>query len=272
MLDWLPSGTELRRDVSAADWVVSTFRPWDPEGVRLDSFAPPGFEMYARIFHPAGFRPAFAGALDPRSGVRWATLGADRGIPLSPDVSFAEISGIGPEDQHGLDEIGPSDGKLPPETCEALVRALRRHTTTPQTCWFCLWEGDGSFWSTSHSPLYADDASAAEIERYREQGKAQDEFLRSTPRVEAQARSYFLLRGPLVAAFAFEPAGWYVSPNIWWPDDGSWIVVTEIDGFSTYVGGSRPAIGDIVASSELEAIAVPLNVRMDTGPYRPRWR
>jgi hypothetical protein len=245
--------------------------PWDPEGVRLESFAPPGFEMYARVFHPAGFRPALAGALDPGSGLRWAALGADRGIPLSPDVSFAEISGIGPEDQHGLDEIGPSEGKLPPETCEALVRVLRSHTAT-ETCWFCLWEGDGAFWSTAHSPLYADDASALEIERYRARGKAQDEFLRATPKVEAPARSYFLLRGPLVAAFGFEPAGWYVSPNIWWPDDRSWVVVTEIDDFSTYVGGARAAIEDVVASSELEAIEVPLHVRMDTGPYRPRWR
>ena len=54
MLDWLPAGTELRRDVTAADWIVSKLRPWDPEGVRLGSFAPRGFEMYARIFHPAG--------------------------------------------------------------------------------------------------------------------------------------------------------------------------------------------------------------------------
>ena len=122
MLDWLPAGTELRRDVTAAHWIVSKLRPWDPEGVRLESFAPRGFEMYARIFHPAGYRPAFSEAPDPDSGVRWAALGADRGIRLSADVSFSEISGIDPEDQHGLDDIGPSDGQLPPVTCEALER------------------------------------------------------------------------------------------------------------------------------------------------------
>ena len=272
MLDWLPAGTELRRDVRAADWVVSKLRPWDPEGVRLGSFAPRGFEMYARIFHPAGYRPAFSEAPDPDSCVRWAALGADRGIRLSADVSFSEVSGIGPEDQHGLDDIGPSDGQLPPVTCEALSRILRSHTKTPHVCWFCLWEGNGAYWSTSHSPLYPDGASASEIQRYWALGKAEDAYLAATPRVEAQARSYFLLRGPLVAACAIEPAGWYVSPNIWWPDDRSWIVVTEVDGFSTYIGGTRTAIEDVVASSELEAIEVPLSVRMDPGPYRPRWR
>ncbi len=71
-------------------------------------------------------------------------------------------------------------------------------------------------------------------------------------------------------ACGFESSG--LSPNLWWPDDRSWIVVTEIDGYSTYVGGSLAAITEIVTSLDVEAIEVSLEVCMDPGPYPPRWR
>src|SRR5439155_21908060 len=92
--------------------------------------------------------------------------------------------------------------------------------------------------------------------------KAQDAFLASIPKVEAEHRSYLLFRGPIEATCAFEPADWYVPPNLWWPEDRSWMVVTEVDGYSTYVGASRPVVEDIVDASEIEAIVVPHDVRM----------
>jgi hypothetical protein len=117
-----------------------------------------------------------------------------------------------------------------------------------------------------------DDPDAPERERYLADARAQDAILHSTPKVEAEHRSHLLFRGPLDAACAFEPAGWYDSPNLWWPDDRSWIVVTEVDGYSTYVGASQSAIQDILGSPDLESIAVPHDVYTDPGPYRPRWR
>lgn len=272
MLEWLPPGTELVRDVSAADWILARLKPWDPQGVRLHSFAPSGFEAYARIFHPAGFRPAFAGALDPDSGIRWAALGLERGIALTADIAFSEVSGIGPEDQERLDEIQPDDGNLPPETCEALARILLRHTTTPESCWFCLWDGNGAFWSSSHTPLYTVEKDPRRVEKGRARAQAQDELFERTPRVGAENREYFLFSGPLGSACSFLPDGWYSSPNLWWPDDHSWIVVTEVDGYSSYVGGTRLAITDVLESPEVETIEVPLDVHMDPEMSRPWWR
>jgi hypothetical protein len=57
MSPWLAPGVELMADVSPADWVLERLRPWDQDGVRLHSFAPDGFEGYARVFHPPGYRP-----------------------------------------------------------------------------------------------------------------------------------------------------------------------------------------------------------------------
>jgi hypothetical protein len=49
-------------------------------------------------------------------------------------------------------------------------------------------------------------------------------------------------------------------------------VITEIDGYSTYVGGSRAAIGDVLASADMETIEVTLDTYMDPELYPPRWR
>jgi hypothetical protein len=164
------------------------------------------------------------------------------------------------------------DGELPPEICDALVAVLGPHTRTPELCWFCLWEGNGAFWSQSHAPLVTDDATRQESDRYGASARAQDEILNSTPRVEAHARSYFLFRGPLDAACGFEPGGSYTSPNLWWPEDRAWIVITEVDGFSTYVGASRAALEDVLASSDVETIEVTLDTHMDPEASRPWWR
>jgi hypothetical protein len=147
-------------------------------------------------------------------------------------------------------------GALPPEPCEALRGLLLPHTSSPDLAWFCLWEGNGAFWSRSHTQTFPGDATQEEIEGLLAEAEAQDAVLAATPRVEAYARSYFLLRGPLSAACSLEPSGWYTSPNLWWPDDRTWIVITEVDGYSTYVGGSRDAIDDLIASSEVESIEV----------------
>ncbi len=162
------------------------------------------------------------------------------------------------------------DGELAPEWCDALVAVLRTHTSTPERCWFCLWEGNGSFWSGAHGPGFPPDASAEEIDGYWAEARAQDVLLESTPRVEMPARRYFLFRGLVEAAGAFEAGGSFTSPNLWWPDDRAWIVITEIDGYSTYVGGSRAAIGDVLASPDLETIEVTLDTHMDPGLHPPR--
>ena len=270
MLTWLPPGVELMTDVSHADWVLERLRPWAEDGARLESFAPEGFDAYARIFHPAGFRPGHRGALDPASVMRWADLARARGIEQVPDIAFIEVSGIDPEDRQRQNELAPMDGELAPETCDALSDLLRAHTRTPGLCWFCLWEGNGAFWSESHGPLRApgEPPDEADVEAAR----AQDELLGSTPRVEAYARRYFLFRGPLEAACSFEPSGAYTSPNLWWPDDRAWIVVTEVDGFSTYVSCDRVALADLLASSDVEAIEVTLDTHMDPEENHPWWR
>ena len=45
-----------------------------------------------------------------------------------------------------------------------------------------------------------------------------------------------------------------LTPNWWWPDDRAWIVVSELDAPSTYVGGSAALAQAILDEPQLEAV------------------
>jgi hypothetical protein len=270
MFSWLPTGVQLMTDVTAADWIIERLRPWDPSGARLESFAPEGFEAYGRIFHPPGLRLGRVGDRTLGS-LKWADLARARDLAVSSDISFSKVSGIASGNEGQLDKLGPDEGNLAPGVCDALASVLRRHTSS-EDCWYCLWEGNGAFWSESHSILFSPDATRAQVRAHRAAGRAQDKLLASTPRVEARARSYFLFHGPLEAACSFEPSGWYTSPNMWWPGDHAWVVITEVDGFSSYFCCTQEALNEVLEAGEIEAIEVTLDVHMDPGAAAPRWR
>jgi hypothetical protein len=46
------------------------------------------------------------------------------------------------------------------------------------------------------------------------------------------------------------------TPNLWWPEDHSWCVASEIDLSSTYVGGPSGLIEQLVTDERLETVEV----------------
>lgn len=59
--------------------------------------------------------------------------------------------------------------------------------------------------------------------------------------------------------------GWRHSPQLIWPTDRSWLVVTEVDFDSTLVGGGAELIAAVVDSPGLEAWAVDPDVSLACG-------
>jgi hypothetical protein len=254
----LPPGVTLQGDVNPANWVVKRLWPWGHVSVRVGSFLPEGFDAYARILHPA------ARAVGDVGTVRWSTLARRSGVTIGPNTGFREVSGAGPDHSlPGGEDISPSSGMLPVTELTALIAILEYATSTADRCWFCFWDGWGHWWSESHSPLWSPDADSETIAAYRRKTEEQDRLLRPTPRVRAYARDYFLFAGPLRAVVPLFDL-WEQSPSLWWPDDRAWCVATEIDGFSTYVGGSRECIDRVLGSLYLEAIEVTVAARMDS--------
>jgi len=187
---------------------------------------------------------------------RWVVEGVDPWDLSGP----LRVSNFLPRRFEAYARIGhPSRDNLPEELLSTLLPALEKATSRPDKCWFCLWDGYGAWWSRSHTPHYAPGANADEIDEYWLRAREQDAILRNTPRVVMDGRSYFLFRGPMVASSMNIGTSEFPlvhSPNIWWPDDRAWCVSSEIDAYSTNVGGSRALIEELLAAPGLDTVEI----------------
>lgn len=189
---------------------------------------PKGYEAYARIFHPAS---------DPNGNpVRWAEVAKAAGTVAHREMQWHAILGLSePGESHGSDEDGaaggpvwagndPSTGGMDIDGLGALCEILVAHTTDPSHCYFGL--------CTIES--WQDSFSADELKP-----------LLKLP----MERDHVVLAGPLSAVDQITRG----RPDLIWPADHTWFVVSEVDFDSTLVGGSAELIKAIVDSPELEA-------------------
>ena len=225
-----PAGLEFCEDVSPGRWVeegLSGFA-W------LHALLPQGFPAYARVFHPA-----YLGDTDDHP-VRWATVASWTGRTAHPLMQFPRIAGLSDDinDYYSDPPWGrrPQFGSIPEEECRTLMNILRGFTSTPDQCFFGLWDGYGNI----DTRLYPSGA-----------------------RVKGRGRDYLLFQGPLEGVMAFlvpRPFPfWGDSPNIWWPEDRAWCVATDIDLYYTYVGGSKECIQAVLDHPDLEALPTTLD-------------
>ncbi len=232
-------------DVSVADWIKKGLRPYTPLGVKVGELVPEGFEAYARIFHPA-YRPTEAPGVDER--IAWATIAGWTGRTVHPAMQFHRIAQL-PDDtfynQNPEWGSSPHRGELDTEECLALIKTLSGMTSTPDRCYFCLWDGRAG----------------------------QDEHHRGQPKLTlSDIWSYWLFQGPIHSALGALRDD-TLSANLWWPEDRAWCVTTHVDFTETYVGGSQACIDRIlrfslihnssVRSCVLEAVQVALDTRID---------
>jgi hypothetical protein len=227
-------------DASAAEWVVGSVRDFD---FTVGSIIPDDFAAYARVFHPAALGP-----WHQLVEVRWAEVAAANGRMMHPAVEWGSITGSWKyqynDEQPGIWTESPQTGSLSPEQARRLVAVLARHTGTPESCWFGVWEGKGEL----HRALFA------------------------AARFEVPQRPMWLLHGPIQAAASSPyPGGDGDSVNLWWPEDRAWCVGTEIDLMTTYVGGTQECIDAVLSETSLEAmpVAVDQYVTWDADTINP---
>ncbi len=241
-----PVGLEWVEDVSPAHWVEESLS----EFAKVRSLLPGGFTAYARVFHPAYLDDA------REQPVRWSAVASRTGRTVHPLMQFPRVANLSedPRDMYKDPPWGraPQYGSIPEDECRALVGILRNFTSTPNRCYFCLWEGYGNL----DTRLYE-----------------------AKSRVKGQKRDYLLFSGPLDAVMSFlhwDDGFWGDSPNIWWPADRAWCVATDIDLYDTYVGGGTGCIEAVLGSPDLEALPTTLDARVDIGgdhvnpPHKPR--
>ena len=105
------------------------------------------------------------------------------------------------------------------------IEVLTRNTTTPNDCWFAVWEGN----------------------------TALDDIRVTAPTAEIAGYNYFLLRGPIERATDTLRG---LSPNLWWPNDHAWCVAQHFDFPCAYIGGSRDAVADLLALTDIDSSPV----------------
>lgn len=216
---------------------------------------PTGFAAYARVLHPAD-----PGAPTPRG---WAEVAESMGRVMHPLAQFDRISTPPPGRADSWADSPPAPqppslGSLEPEPLRALCDILGRHTPPGSRCWFAVWEGWGDLHPGGGTIHFASRAAGA-----RRPAGAPPEWQLDLGGADVQlpGRRYLLYTGPLDDALRFgswATQDWFQarSPNLFWPQDRTWCVATEIDFDSTLVAGPAHLIDEVVSSSSLEAWAI----------------
>lgn len=152
-----------------------------------------------------------------------------------------------------------------PELVALVTRLAGDHTTTPDRCWFALWEGWGEIHGTGR--VYA------QMDPHRLFGRmfrpppqlqvapALDDRVLDAPRAElGDWRSYLLFTGPVdaVGDWGARPPrpGWPADlpqASHTWPADHAWCITSDVDPDWFTVGGSQALVDAVLAHPHLRA-------------------
>ena len=219
-------GVEPAKDAAPAEWLRPRLLEGGAEvGTPVGAVVPTGYAAYARILHPVhGPDDAPDAPSMGSSDAAWS------GRRLHPEVQWERL--IQPAGDVGTAapwKDGPDVGDLPAVVAAPLVEVLRAHTATPERCWLCVWEGWGGW----------------------------EDYAPEAARVELPSRGYLLMRAPIdavVDGIAGGPREGHTGPSLWWPDDRTWCVATDIDFCWTYVAGSEACVHTLLEHPDLEAL------------------
>jgi hypothetical protein len=250
-----PPPFEVWTDVESTMWINDALQPWGQveDGTLVGQIVPSGFEAYARVFHPA--RRSSLDSREQQAPLRWTEIARARGCTAHPEMQIEALMDEFHGDHWGETETGefwsPPHEWLDEDAALALASVLQPFSSSIVDAWFMLWDGYGDFGA------WIDSVPRGVVGLDRSE-HPRGEFAHGTWAL----RHYLMFRGPLEGLPAWFDRR-YESPNYWWPDDRTWIVATEIDGYSTYVGGSTACIDAVLGSPLLEALPSSLDHRFD---------
>ena len=204
--------------LDAADWLCASLTTF---ATSVASILPGHFPAYARVYNP------FGDVRDPFGEQSWSSMAAQAGRDLTDPAAAEDFA------YNGVSNAQARTGTARLSVISSLVDHLRGATSTPEKCYFALWEGYGI------------------------------EPPAMVPKLELPNRAYYMFVGPLEGALSsFDPFPFSErSANLWWPADQAWCVSTEVDFAWTYVGGPRSCIDAILSDARLDAIETSARAR-----------
>ncbi|TGN34206.1 hypothetical protein [Aeromicrobium chenweiae] len=161
------------------------------------------------------------------------------------------------------------EGHLDGALLAALVDVLGHHTTTPDECYFALWEGYGDihggeaagFLTAFSGPLRWPGRIFTKEKPKAPPPPAFPPQVMAGPLLTVNGEEHFLFTGPLRDAGQWGAASYGAgvprdinSPNLMWPADRAWFVTTGIEGTWTGVGGTESLIATLLQDPRLEVV------------------
>lgn len=135
-------------------------------------------------------------------------------------------------EMHEADVEVPDDHLTDVQQTRRALRVLARFTSTPQDCYFCLWEG------------YSNALAPPEVQR--------------GPLVELPYRRYALLRGALSDLDFWEAklgGGLPIAPPAFvWPADRRWCLASDVDPHWAGIGAEQAAVDALIADPQLDVV------------------
>lgn len=227
----------------------------------------------------------------------WAETAAAFGTTMHPLAQWHRIvrtpTGEGWQTRRapdGREFSAPMAGDLDGDVLATLAAHLVAHTETPDAGFAALWEGHGGLLGhlgiPSRAAMASDDPNHQAMLNRSMHDPFNNVFRKPTwqegilsreisegPRLSLPDRDHVLFSA---APRAFADSEWVrhvpwrdlpaeeqgfppsaQSPSILWPEDRTWVMVTEVDYDSTIVAGSAELIRKICADALLEALPIP---------------
>jgi hypothetical protein len=135
-------------------------------------------------------------------------------------------------------------------------------------CVFGLWDGWGWIHGSPAAVLLSSSSGPGDaLVGVQEVPPGFADAVVNGPRLHLPGRDYLLFTGPIGAAQDVGQQAtpdWFIpqSPNLIWPLNRSWVVVSEIDFDSTLVAGSSSLIASVLAEPKIEAWPIELDASL----------
>jgi hypothetical protein len=216
------------------DWLIGKL-DW---GNTLRSWIPTGYENYVRILHPASI--IIGKGFETREiPVPWATVSQWSGKRVH-DISHIQdlMIRLDGRDWRKQGEGGgePNQGGMDGGSLSSLLAHVSEGATTPDQIWMLIWFG------------YGEPADAIGLP------------IKVSEQLTGSGRQYVLRQGEIASSEEEQRDSLFEhAPSFWWPDDRTWFASSDIDSSSTYVGGTKKLIDEILKDPSLETFPANLD-------------
>lgn len=191
-----------------------------------------------------------------RSDLPW-----DRLVTFGPSgfQSYARLRFIPDPEYSGQQDSDAAQTSPDHDQLTILLAQLADRTTTPDDCYFCLWDGWGSFtvplsWNETAvdlDPFAVPATSSRSGFTWAPATKPPD----PRPKINLPNRSYYLFHGPLsdLGDWGVGERG-FPEPVFVWPSDHAWCVTKDVDPHWAGIAADQATVNAIIDHGDLDIV------------------